>query len=101
MSNETEQKTNDPGWLHQLGRPNPAHILELKAKHYAKQLKRVSDLLDEAGVPEIVDLVDAPHCSADWCRLKWYLARRKDVQPWERDEGPTVEVSRHGEPNED
>lgn len=54
-------------------------------KYYQRQLQRCDEMLTKAGVPEWVmnsDSNDVPG-NAVAERLKWYLARRKDVKPEE------------------
>lgn len=46
------------------------------------QIREVQRLLNEAGVPEIVEIDDSVS-NGPQCRLKWFLLRRKDVKPEE------------------
>ena len=68
-----------------LSKHQKAILLEYrKGKVVLKQLREVTKLLNDAGVPEFVtvgdDLGNAPQV-----RLKWFLMRRKDVKPSEVD----------------
>lgn len=65
-----------------------ARLEQLKAQQDRHIITEISKMLDEAGVPEWVENTDtrgvpanAPHC-----RLKWFLARRKNVAEWEKDQ---------------
>ena len=61
-------------------------IEEVRARRNAIQLERCAQMLTEAGVPEWVELSDSSVPSnAVTYRLKWFLARRKDVKPSEID----------------
>ena len=55
------------------------------AKHYQRQLQECDEMLTKQGVPEWVENSDSNGVpgNAVTCRLKWYLARRKDVKPEE------------------
>lgn len=62
-------------------------IQEVLARRNAIQLERCSEMLTAAGVPDWVELSDSPGVpsNAVTYRLKWFLARRKDVNPSEID----------------
>ena len=66
-----------------LSKHQKALLLEYrKGKVALKQLREITKLLNDAGIPEFVtvgeDLGNAPQM-----RLKWFLMRRKDVKPTE------------------
>lgn len=56
---------------------------DIEVKWLRDQLSRVHRLLDQANVPEIVNAHDVPE-NAAWCRLKWFIDRRKDVKESEK-----------------
>lgn len=65
-------------------------------RYKAKQLEICGEMLTRAGVPEWVIGADSTvPASSVPCRLKWYLARRKDVEPWEGDEDLQREMQRY------
>lgn len=57
------------------------------AKYYHRQLQACGEMLTQQGVPEWVENSDSNGVpgSAVTLRLKWYLARRKNVKPEETD----------------
>lgn len=68
-----------------LSKHQKALLLEYrKGKVALKQLREVTKLLNDAGVPEFVTVGDDVG-NAPQVRLKWFLMRRKDVKPSEVD----------------
>ncbi len=61
----------------------PERYNELTRKAWSEQVREVQSLLTAAGVPEFVTVENCPGNSAPH-RLKWFLARRKDVSAEER-----------------
>jgi len=59
----------------------------LRSRQNSRQLLLCRKLLDEAGVPEWVMNSDSDNVPSNsvTSRLKWYLARRKNVTPGEID----------------
>ena len=75
---------NDYGWT-----PNKSNLLEQrKAILAAKQMAEIVKMLDESGVPEWIENADSNGVpsSAPHSRLKWFLARRKNVSAHEIDQ---------------
>lgn len=65
-----------------------SRLQELMAKAHERELQKCAQMLTDAGVPEWVmntDSCGVPGNSVA-SRLKWYLARRKNVQRWEADQ---------------
>lgn len=60
----------------------------LMLRYKSRQLEMCGKMLDESGVPEWVMNSDSNNVPANAtpCRLKWYLARRKNVSAGEIDE---------------
>jgi hypothetical protein len=60
----------------------------LKAELNERRLKECSDMLTDVGVPEWVmnSNSDGVPGNSVVCRLKWYLARRKNVKAGEIDQ---------------
>jgi len=60
------------------------HFIRLKRAKAAlaeRHLKKCQELLDEAGVPEVVSFADDPvPANSAPARLRWFLLRRKDVK---------------------
>ena len=65
-----------------------ARFDQLKAELNERRLREISEMLTDAGVPEWV--MNAGHngvpSNSDVSRLKWYLARRKNVKAGEIDQ---------------
>lgn len=61
---------------------------QLRANYIERQLAMCDQMLTEQGVPEWVMLSDSNGVPANSvpCRLKWYLARRKNVAAGEIDQ---------------
>ena len=87
---KSEKRIKGP--LHAVVGAQRENIINL---YKAKQLAICGEMLTRAGVPEWVIGADStvPGSSVP-CRLKWYLARRKDVEPWEGDEDLQREMQR-------
>lgn len=67
------------------------------ALHYKRQLDKCADMLTQSGVPEWVENTDSDGVPGNSVpeRLKWYLARRKDVTPAEAEPKLQAEMKRH------
>lgn len=65
-----------------------ARLEQLKAKQNEKRIDEIEKMLDEAGVPEWVENSDSNGVpsNAPQSRLKWFLARRKNVTAREIDQ---------------
>lgn len=61
---------------------------ELKIKVHERELQKCDQMLTDAGVPEWVMNSDSNGVPSNSVasRLKWYLARRKNVERWETDQ---------------
>lgn len=61
--------------------------LEIQVRHFRWQLEQCDQMLTDAGVPEWVENSNCNGVPGNSTpeRLKWYLARRKDVKPGETD----------------
>jgi len=70
-------------------------MLQLQMAYYRRQMERCDDLLTKAGVPEWVENTDSDGVPGNSIpeRLKWYLARRKDVKPSEIDKTLALEMT--------
>lgn len=66
-------------------------------KHYQRQLQQCDEMLTKAGVPEWVMNSDSDGVPGNAVteRLKWYLARRKDVKPEEAEPELQSEMQRN------
>jgi len=60
---------------------------DIKARQNERQLQECDQMLTEAGVPEwVLNCANEPvPANSTPQRLKWYLARRKNVSKWEID----------------
>lgn len=69
---------------------NP-RLLQIQVRYYQRQLEEISFLLTQSRVPQWVQNQDSQGVpsNAPASRLKWYLARRKDVSPKEGE--PTLQ----------
>ena len=61
---------------------------QLKAELNERRLKEIGDMLDDAGVPEWVENTSHKGVPSNGVvsRMKWYLARRKNVKASEIDQ---------------
>ena len=77
------KKTARPRSLKRVVRAKLWHAKQRLNKRLLDECER---LLNEIGVPQYVCLVgDSVPDNSVPGRLKWYLLRRKNVQPWETD----------------
>jgi len=67
------------------------------ALHYRSQLQVCDELLTKQGVPEWVENSDSQGAPSNAVieRLKWYLARRKDVKPNEAEPELQAEMAKN------
>lgn len=65
-----------------------SRLQELKIKAHEMELGKCDQMLTDAGVPEWVMNSDSNGVPSNSVasRLKWYLARRKNVERWETDQ---------------
>ena len=93
-----------------------ARLQDLKHMQTADRLRRCDEMLTLAGVPEWVmnSENDGVPANSTPDRLRWYLARRKDIKPGETDQTlqremkqwlhyvaqPNAEVSASGDENQ-
>ena len=76
--------------------PTVSARCEKFAAYYRRQLQKCADMLTQSGVPEWVENTDSDGVPANRvpARLKWYLARRKDVTPSEAEPQLQAEMRR-------
>lgn len=83
-------ETKDIIWCGPLTAPlfGASRLKELKARQNERQLQECAQMLTVAGVPEwVMHSANEPvPANATPERLKWYLARRKNVLKWETDQ---------------
>lgn len=65
-----------------------SRLQELKIKAHERELQKCDQMLTDAGVPGWVMNSDSNGVPSNSVasRLKWYLARRKNVERWETDQ---------------